>query len=318
MEQKVVKLNLGKLIAIIVVVALIAIAATMLVQGTYFKGQLIETDRLADETLVTKEATEMMRVLEPVDTKEALVAEPLAEKILVDTQETTVVQPIDSKEAISIQPLAEKELVDYSMKTLVDPSVELEVEKLIKEYETDLSLLELEIDQFQIDTVTKHSVNLENSIAAIAKKYDPNVFVDIVKKFNTAIANGQEFDAAFSEYFTKGMTLTNLGIDKFNDKLNTEFETIKKDFAATVEKDLAAKDFSIEFDAILKDFSAGLEILKKEASTTDLEVLRNFESGVLKIESSLVTADKLSVSEFETLLPAYQKEVDIFLVDFGF
>lgn len=41
MEQKVVKLEIGKLLAIIIAVAVIAVVATTLIKSSYFEGMLI-------------------------------------------------------------------------------------------------------------------------------------------------------------------------------------------------------------------------------------------------------------------------------------
>ncbi len=318
MEQKVVKLEIGKLIAIIIGVAVIAILATMVLQGGYFKGQLIETDRDALSVFQSN-------IEKGIDAN-MVVNDYLATtgKTLNTADQDLLIKRVESDISANIEPSmiasdfnSDIYAIESGIKVAeVNHDAEIEIENLLKNFDSGMAKIETDRESFQIETVGKSIPQFSDKLIGLLKGSEFEKSIDIVKtdidaklkEFNAAIDKGIEFDAAFDKYFGS-MTLSDFGIEKPNDELQKGFDIIKRDFGIVVGKAIESRDFSVDVDKVIIEFEKGLDSVMSDAPSVDTKVLNDFSVGLDKLKVGLDSG---------VSIPAYQRDVDVFARDFGF
>ncbi len=115
MEQKVVKIEIGKLLAIIIAIVVLAVAAMVFANGSYFQGKVLREDTLKevistdDSSVVTKEkmtpASTKDKELAPVYTEEDIL------KALPEDEAAVIFEPVyteaDMAKAVYEEPTSE-------------------------------------------------------------------------------------------------------------------------------------------------------------------------------------------------------------------
>lgn len=365
MEQKVVKLEIGKLIAIIIGVAVIAILATMVLQGGYFKGDLTEAEKISLDELGTKDisTSDLSMVVSDKDTyattdanlvvseKDALtIFQSELEKggdvgIMVNDyimktgatlnteDQALLVKRVESDLIANTDPSIiasdfDKDFVAIMGGTELPPvghETELEVEKLLKGFESGMLKIESDIHILQLESFGKSIPQFKEKLTGLLKgtEYEKNIDsvmseLDlIIKGFNDEIGKGVAFSVAFDKYFGS-MTLSDLGIEKTSDDMLKNFNIIKSDVGIFIGKTLESRDFSSDVDNLVLEFNKGLDSVMSTAPSIDAKVLSDFSGGLDKLNSEFKSAVSIPAYQSEVAIPAYQQEVGIFVKDFGF
>lgn len=242
MQQKSVKMEAWKLAALIIGIAAIAVAATMFVQGSYFKGQIIETDKTI-ESDTTMEKTDM-----DMDADMDLAFTNFGSDIDRLKSDIDVIQlEITDKHADSF--------IDKLKRLLADSDFERDMDVYVGRFMDKIDALKRDVDA-DVPFVLSFEKHIDMDVDAF--------MMDLgFEKTN------EDFQKSFADMFNRLKSDMDMDIDEGTLKFTEDFEMAFSDFESDMDRIMAdapkgdidaLKAFSSDMDRLRMDFDSDVDM----------------------------------------------------------
>jgi hypothetical protein len=246
MQQKSVKMETWKLAALIIGIAAIAVAATMFVQGSYFKGQIIETDRMIDsdmdiEKIETDVKTDTNADMDLAFTNFGSDIDRLKSDIDVIQLEIT------DKHADSF--------IDKLKRLLADSDFERDMDVYVGRFMDKIDALKRDVDA-DVPFVLSFEKHIDMDVDAF--------MMDLgFEKTN------EDFQKSFADMFNRLKSDMDMDIDEGTLKFTEDFEMAFSDFESDMDRIMAdapkedidaLKAFSSDMDRLRMDFDSDVDM----------------------------------------------------------